>query len=156
MASRLKDLSSHCFWLHDMMRTIVAIACLACLTVSVAAEDICGASAACDNESSNVEYIGCLSKLAEEQDKTLNQLFGQVKALTEEYDKVGTSAPKITPAIRQAQRAWITFRDAQCEAEYDMAQGGTAGGGYNANCLCTLTYHRNEDLRRFLRDYGQQ
>lgn len=138
------------------MRPFAATIVLVLSAASALAEDVCGASPACDNESSNVEYIGCLNRLAEEQDRTLNRLYGQVIALTQEYDKSGSSAPKITPVFRQAQRNWIAFRDAQCEAEYNMAQGGTAGGGYNANCLCTLTYHRNEDLRRFLEDYGQQ
>lgn len=121
------------------------------------AAGVCGASGACDNESSNVEYIGCLNRLAEEQDKTLNQLYGQVKALADGYDKSAEqSIPKIAPHLKQAQRNWIAFRDEQCSMEYGIAQGGTAGGGYNADCLCNLTYHRNEDLRRILKSYDEQ
>ena len=53
----------------------------------------------------------------------------------------------------RSHKKWQKFRNATCEIEYFMAEGGTAGGGYTSTCLCNLSYHRNQDLRRFLTDY---
>ena len=49
--------------------------------------------------------------------------------------------------LREAQRAWITFRDAACAAEaMDMA-GGTAQPMVGTLCLARVTLSRTEDLR---------
>jgi uncharacterized protein YecT (DUF1311 family) len=104
---------------------------------------------------SNVEYKECLAKLADDEDKELNRLYKQVQARLAELYGADTSSPKTSPAFTAAQKAWLAFRDRQCEVEYGMAQGGTAGGGYYSDCVCHLTHHRNEDLRRMLSSYGE-
>lgn len=129
---------------------------LALLPSSALAQAVCGASGACDSQSSNVEYKECLNKLAEAQDAELNQLYGKVRNLFGEHDSSGSAAPKLVPAFKEAQKAWIAFREAQCIVEYNIAQGGTAGGGYGSECICQLTYHRNLDLKRMLASYGSK
>jgi uncharacterized protein YecT (DUF1311 family) len=137
-----------------ILRTLVA-ASLLLLPVPTFAEAVCGASGACDGMGSNVEYKECLAKLADDEDKELNRLYKQVQARLAALDGASTSSPKTSPAFTAAQKAWLTFRDRQCEVEYGVAQGGTAGGGYYSDCVCHLTHHRNEDLRRMLSSYGE-
>src|SRR5689334_12222979 len=121
MASRSAGLSFRCSWRPDMRAAAIPVFFL--MAMSAHAAEVCGASGACDNESSNVEYIGCLNRLAEDQDKTLNQLYPKVKALADDYDKsADANTPKLAPQLKQAQRSWIAFRDAQCSMEYDIAQ----------------------------------
>jgi uncharacterized protein YecT (DUF1311 family) len=126
------------------------------LPSSALAQAVCGASGACDNQTSNVEYKDCLGKLADAQDAELNRLYGKVRDLLTGYDASGSPAPKLMPGFKSAQKAWIAFRDAQCTVEYNIAQGGTAGGGYGSECVCQLTYHRNVDLKRLLDSYGSK
>lgn len=126
------------------------------MTSPAFADGVCGASGACDTMSSNVEYKDCLAKLAQRQDDELNDLYGQVKTLLQSYDQLGSETAPLVPALKTAQKSWLAFRDAQCTMEYGMAQGGTAGGGYNSDCLCNLSYNRNIDLKRMLLSYGEQ
>lgn len=137
------------------MKLFIVLLTLA-LPSSALAQAVCGASGACNNETSNVEYKECLNKLADAQDRELNQLYGKVRDLFAEFDTSGASTPKLVPAFKDAQKAWIAFRDQQCSVEYNIAQGGTAGGGYGSECICQLTYHRNLDLKRILNSYGSK
>ncbi len=49
-------------------------------------------------------------------------------------------------ALRGAQRAWIAFRDAACEAEAALWRGGSAESMMRSGCLRSLTEERAEDL----------
>lgn len=48
-------------------------------------------------------------------------------------------APEQAPALRDMQRAWITFRDAKCSYERSQWGGGTGGGPATAACLMQET-----------------
>lgn len=51
--------------------------------------------------------------------------------------------------LRDAQRAWIAFRDAACSAEASLVDGGTMQPMVGTGCLTRLTLERTEDLLRF-------
>ena len=51
--------------------------------------------------------------------------------------------------LRDAQRAWIAFRDQACEAESLLARGGSMQNQLFYACLERLTRVRTEDLRYF-------
>lgn len=50
-------------------------------------------------------------------------------------------------ALKEAQRAWITFRDTACEAEGFLVRGGTAEAMVIYGCLARLTDQRTSDLQ---------
>ncbi|MGI9484002.1 MAG: lysozyme inhibitor LprI family protein [Hyphomicrobiales bacterium] len=137
----------------------VAVTIFLSIAHAMAAEEgpLCDASNRCSTASSNLEYKNCLAQLAKEQDDELNALYKKVRTiLRDDYDKVPTSAPKIWPQILEAQRDWITFRDAQCSGEAAIAQGGTAAGGWFSDCVCRLTAQRNANLKFILKNFGPQ
>jgi uncharacterized protein YecT (DUF1311 family) len=49
--------------------------------------------------------------------------------------------------LRDAQRKWITYRDAVCKAEYGLVGGGTAGPSIHISCLVRITRQRIADLQ---------
>ncbi|MBL4927713.1 DUF1311 domain-containing protein [Tabrizicola sp. KVB23] len=51
-------------------------------------------------------------------------------------------------ALREAQRAWITFRDAECKAEGYPMRGGSAEPLLVYGCMAALTRERTETLAR--------
>ena len=51
--------------------------------------------------------------------------------------------------LRDAQRAWIPFRDKACAAESNLARGGTMQSMLVSSCMERLTRQRTEDLRYF-------
>ncbi|MFB2934189.1 lysozyme inhibitor LprI family protein [Aerosakkonemataceae cyanobacterium BLCC-F154] len=49
-----------------------------------------------------------------------------------------------------AQRAWITFRDANCEFERSQFEGGTMAPAAKAGCLANLTKTRTAQIEKYL------
>lgn len=49
--------------------------------------------------------------------------------------------------LRDAQRAWITFRDLACDVEGSIARGGSLEPFLVSSCLARLTEQRTRDLR---------
>jgi uncharacterized protein YecT (DUF1311 family) len=45
-------------------------------------------------------------------------------------------------SLRDAQRAWIAFRDAECALQYDRYAGGTIRSVVYASCMMTMTATR--------------
>ena len=71
------------------------------------------------------------------------------RALNTQYAATsnGLSAPS-RPLLRDAQRAWITFRDQQCRYESSGVRGGSAFPMVQGMCLTRLTVERTRELRR--------
>lgn len=71
------------------------------------------------------------------------------RALNAQY--TATAGQLSTPSrtlLRDAQRAWITFRDQQCRYESSAVRGGSAFAMVQSDCLARLTVERTADLRR--------
>lgn len=49
-------------------------------------------------------------------------------------------------ALRDAQRAWISFRDLACQAEGYLMQGGSAQPMIISGCMTVLTQERSRSL----------
>lgn len=83
-------------------------------------------------------------------DKELNRVYKQAKAVAlrmDEYLEYGQ-----VPAanmLRNAQRAWIPFRDLACDAESVAMRGGSAQPLLYWGCMTRLTRQRTEDLQYF-------
>ena len=56
-------------------------------------------------------------------------------------------------ALLEAQRAWITFRDAECKAEGYPMRGGSAEPLLVYGCLSTLTRERTATLARIAESF---
>ncbi len=48
--------------------------------------------------------------------------------------------------LRYAQRAWIDFRDKECNAQREIYAGGTLSGVRTIRCMIDLTHHRTAEL----------
>ena len=81
-------------------------------------------------------------------DAELNAAYGvamaQMKALDAAYPEAERGA---VAALRQAQRNWIAFRDAACEAEAWTVRGGSMEPMVRFGCLGRLTAARSMDLQ---------
>lgn len=106
----------------------------------------------CENPMSQVEYTGCAFRSYEETDAELNRIYGRAIARAKEMDADFQPGPvPLADLVRDAQRAWIPFRDAACSVEAGMARGGTAANQWFAECLEKLTRRRIDDLREVAR-----
>ena len=85
----------------------------------------------------------CLGQEFEYWDGRLNSAYGAIrtkaKAQDGEMADLGSSAPATATALRDMQRAWITYRDATCDFERSLWGGGTGGGPAQTGCLLSMT-----------------
>lgn len=58
--------------------------------------------------------------------------------------------PTAADSLRNAQRAWIAWRDAECAFQYDRYGGGSMRSVASANCRMSMTAMRALELRGLL------
>ena len=75
-------------------------------------------------------------------DERLNAAYS---TLMTNYRSDEYSANRAT-ALQEAQRLWISYRDAECEQEALVFEGGTAAGLVYASCLIDFTAKRALEL----------
>lgn len=95
---------------------------------------------ACMDESGGVtvNMLDCMGSETEQQDARLNQNYkAAMQALT----------PSQQTQLRDAQRLWIKFRDADC-ALLGSLTGGTIDSVNSASCFLDMTKKRADDLMR--------
>jgi uncharacterized protein YecT (DUF1311 family) len=95
------------------------------------------AHAQCDDKQTTMELADCWNAELKKADAELNRVY---QAALKKH------RPENTVKLRKAQRAWIAFRDAQCEAEGSIYQGGTIQPIIEAHCRVKLTQERTKDL----------
>lgn len=104
----------------------------------------------CSNAVSTVDMQECAQKSLKAADADLNTSYQKLlKRLS------GTSAPGEDNAASKrklinAQKAWIVFRDADCDAQYQAHIGGTLRGLVSLGCKQQHTEQRTRELDNYL------
>lgn len=108
----------------------------------------------CNNAQTQVELNYCAHVDWEEADVELNFTYKEVRAKLAERDEEWTlGGPKGTERLLDAQRAWITYRDAHCEVDSFSARGGSMQSMLYSGCLATLTRSRTKELKALIAEY---
>ncbi|WP_292288044.1 lysozyme inhibitor LprI family protein [Marivita sp.] len=98
--------------------------------------------------STTIGIAECIAAETAEWDTILNEEYQATQKVNESADTDGLSqVMDRSDALRDAQRAWIAFRDADCGARYAMWQNGTIRTIVAANCHLTMTAQRAISLR---------
>jgi uncharacterized protein YecT (DUF1311 family) len=97
-------------------------------------------SQSCDG--TTAEMRECGAALLERADAELNAVYRQ--AMTQ------AKAGGYDDTLRKAQRLWIPYRDAACEAAAAPYQGGTIQPLIRLGCLTDLTETRTKELRSMI------
>jgi uncharacterized protein YecT (DUF1311 family) len=97
----------------------------------------------CNDAPTQAEMTECAAKAYEQSDHKLNEAYRKITSRLADLPEVKTSLTK-------AQRAWISFRDAQCEFTNAQAGGGTLYATLINQCLTDMTNQRVEALETFL------
>ncbi len=135
-------------WAEDNLPYDGAIltACLAAKTGDDRASCIGVASEQCmetPDGQTTFGMVDCLSQESQQWDELLNTTYQAVLVSDEDSDaqmkELGSSVEPIVPMLREMQRAWMAWRDAACEYEAVIWQGGTGGGPASAHCYMELT-----------------
>ena len=136
----------------DVMGTAAGI-CLASLLATTAfADDMPD----CIDPQSQMEMTYCAGIDYEKADADLNAIWPDIVAAAKSNDEYvadearNRGVPTTLEALRTAQRAWIKFRDAQCEYEAYEVFGGTMQPMVGSMCLARLTRERIAVLAQVL------
>ncbi len=120
------------------MKHIVLAAIFCTLSLSAAQADQC-MDKAVDQASMN----RCAAQAYEKFDADLNRYFHEIRQrLADDVDA--------RHLLRDSQRAWITFRDAECAFAASAAIGGSVYPMAHDLCLADLTQKRAHELRQYL------
>jgi uncharacterized protein YecT (DUF1311 family) len=92
----------------------------------------------CQGPSTGAEETACFSDALKKSDVELNKMYKRVESVLDGSELV---------KLRTAQRIWLQFRDANCEAEHELYSGGSAAPIVKLACLEAMTRHRTEELQ---------
>jgi uncharacterized protein YecT (DUF1311 family) len=105
----------------------------------------------CDDPQNQADMNACAAIDFEAADAELNAVWREVIAaareMDAEIDRQFDQAPTSEAVLREAQRAWIVFRDAQCTYEGHEARGGSMESMIYNGCRARLTRERTAQLR---------
>ena len=131
----------------SMIRPFLVLACLS-LPATAQEED-------CANAVTQMDMNQCAYDDWEAADAELNDAYGQAMVLLQGWD---ADLPKDeqggAQALKEAQRAWITFRDKACEAEGYAMKGGSAEPLLVYGCMRQLTEDRTSQLTGLVEAYA--
>jgi uncharacterized protein YecT (DUF1311 family) len=107
----------------------------------------------CANATTQLEMNTCAGQDYQAADAALNETYAMAMR---EMKRTDGSLPKAErgaeAALRAAQRAWVDYRDAACDAEGYRAHGGSMESMVVAGCLARLTSERNDGLAILLEE----
>ena len=108
----------------------------------------------CQNATTQSDMTICAAQDYEAADTLLNAVYKQAMAGMQATDKdlaeIDENDVGAVAALKKAQRAWIGYRDGQCELAGFEARGGSMEPMLVAACLADLTRKRTQELNDLL------
>ena len=105
----------------------------------------------CDDPQNQADMNACAAIDFEKADAELNAVWrdaiASARAADSEIDRRYDERPTSEAKLREAQRAWIVFRDAHCTVQgYDEARGGSMESMVYDGCRAQMTRERTRQL----------
>lgn len=124
-----------------MIRTLCLAVLLAAGTPAWLAAQTTDGAGFCSQGRTQLDMNACAAAEHARADTLLNRNYQALLRFVE---------PGRVQPLRQAQRAWIRFRDAECEFQASQAAGGSIRPMVHALCLARLTEERAEEFGELL------
>jgi len=130
-----------------MNRCLKTLFYTGCLLFAAA---MANAAAVCNPAGTQTEMNICAFQAYQAADGDLNFDYKRAMAYLKQADLDYLPKDAVPGAImlRDAQRAWITYRDKNCAVETLAYRGGSIEPLIKATCLEEMTRARSEELRR--------
>ncbi|SON57921.1 hypothetical protein HDIA_4380 [Hartmannibacter diazotrophicus] len=105
----------------------------------------------CGNAQTQLEINDCVARDYDRADAELNAVWKKAIAEMKSIDAdLPPEQSGAADALLKSQRAWIAYRDGQCEAAGFQFVGGSIRGSTVGGCLADLTRKRTAELQTFL------
>jgi len=110
------------------------------------------ASEPCSQAKSGMDQRICYGQLAVRTDREMAAQWRSTLAIVRSEDAQNrrdkANRPNLAEGLLASQRAWLRFRDAQCNMVSDQAAGGTAAGEFDSRCRIALNLQRTIHLKQ--------
>jgi uncharacterized protein YecT (DUF1311 family) len=101
----------------------------------------------CSNPITQIEMNDCAAQIWEEADARLNDVYAQTLAILQESDATyPIDGDTEEDRLRAAQRAWVAYRDANCDSAGYPMRGGSAEPLLFYGCMQSMTEARIAEL----------
>ncbi len=100
----------------------------------------------CAKAQSQAEMNDCAGKEYQAADAVLNQVYRKLVAMLDDEEKA---------QLKEAQTAWLKYRDLNCDFVADQYKGGTIRPMIHGLCLADVTKNRTSELRNQIKDRSQ-
>jgi uncharacterized protein YecT (DUF1311 family) len=132
------------------MRCLTAVTFAFLLNSAAGAQDI-----DCANAMAQADLNQCAFDAWEVADAQLNDAYKSAMDLLKSWDaRLPSGERGGADALKEAQRAWITFRDKACEAEGYAMKGGSAEPLLIYGCMRSVTMDRTRQLWSMVEAYS--
>ena len=108
-------------------------------------------NADCSDQVTQLDMNECAAQAVDLADAELNRVYGIAVDNARLID--AETKDGVEEKLRVAQRAWITYRDAACDAEASQFTGGSIQPLVYSGCLERITLARTNDLYAFTNNY---
>jgi uncharacterized protein YecT (DUF1311 family) len=99
--------------------------------------------APCSDANTQAEMNICAGNEYKTADAALNRVYQQLVAMLDSAEK---------DQLKEAQAAWIKYRDADCDFVGDQYKGGSIRPMIHGLCLADVTRNRTAELRNQIKD----
>jgi len=116
-----------------------------------------GAGSNCYDRQTQTDINICFAEDYKAADAQLNRQWALTSAEMKAMDKDGLNKdgrPGYYETLLKAQRAWLGFRDAQCQIEGYAMRGGSGESMLAGACLAGLTRARTAQLKALMANEG--
>jgi len=136
------------------LRALLLAACAALmLSPSFAAAQDDEPEVDCENATTQMEMNICAGRDYRAADDELNAVYRKAVAAAETMDRelkdMDEQLVGAVDALKRGQRAWIGYRDGQCDLAGFEARGGSMEPMLVSGCLADLTRKRTAELKAF-------
>src|SRR5215813_10598094 len=100
----------------------------------------------CANAQSQAEMNECAGKEFKTADLALNQVYRKLVAMLEDEEKA---------QLKEAQTAWLKYRDTNCDFVADQYKGGSMRPMILGYCLAQVTKNRTSELKDQIKERSQ-
>jgi uncharacterized protein YecT (DUF1311 family) len=97
----------------------------------------------CTNPETQAEMNQCAAQAYKAADAALNRVYQRLAAMLNDNEKA---------QLKEAQSAWLKYRDSNCEFVADQYKGGTMRPMIYGYCLADITKKRTGELRNQIKE----
>ncbi|MGI9066626.1 MAG: lysozyme inhibitor LprI family protein [Pyrinomonadaceae bacterium] len=128
-----------------MKRILIGVIVVICsLSANSLSQEKRGSEVPCGETGTQAEANACARLEYQKADAEMNKLYGRL--MTELADYKGNDQQK----LQRAQALWLQYRDANCESEASIYQGGSIRPAVYNSCLASVTRERTQRMAEFL------